>query len=129
MPRVAKQSPNDGQDLVIQQNIIKYRKLKGLTQQELAQAVGLSRSGLADIELGRNKAYAETLARIAKALGTTADSLLGLSGTDTDETIPSLRFLRRLAIIETFPEAKKKHILRTLDDSIKANSEPSATLE
>jgi hypothetical protein len=33
----------------------------------------------------------------------------------------SLRFLKRLAIIETFPEAQKKRILRNLDDNIEAN--------
>lgn len=122
MPRTTKKKFDDGYELIIQQNIVKYRKVKGLTQQELADLIGLSRSGLTDIELGKNNVYGVTIVRIAKALGISADTLLGLNVSEALETIPSLRFLKRLAIIETFPEAQKKRILRNLDDAINSHS-------
>ena len=122
MPRIARKVSDDDCEVVIQQNIIKYRKLKGLTQHELASLIGLSRSGLADIESGRNKVYGDTIVRIAKVLGVSADLLLGLASADAVEVIPSLRFLKRLSIIESFPEAHKKRILRNLDDAINSQA-------
>lgn len=122
MPRVARMVPEDGLDQLISQNIIKCRKLSGLTQQQLADKIGMSRSGLADIELGRNKVYGETVARIAAALGVSTDELLGANTQNAHDSLPSLRFTRRLRDLDQLPEAKKKAILKTLDDLIRANS-------
>lgn len=128
MPRIAKKKNEDACELTIQQNIVKYRKLKGLTQQELADRIGLSRSGLADIETGRNKPYGDTIIRIAKALDVSTDIILGFGESVLSETVPSLRFLKRLAVIETFPEALKKRILRNLDDAIEANGKKTESI-
>ena len=119
MPRLAKKP---SQECHIQENIIKYRKLKGLTQQELADEIGLSRSGLADIETGKNKIYGEVIARISKALQVSTDILLGISPSELSDYSPSIRLVRRLQEIEQLPEAKRKHVLRTIDDLLKANS-------
>ncbi len=123
MPRLAKKSAEDGFELVIQQNIVKFRTIKGLTQQELGDLIGLSRSGIAAIESGKNKVYGDTIVRIAKALGVSADILLGLASSEGSDMVPSLRFLKRLSIIETFPEAQKKRILRNLDEAIAYHSQ------
>ena len=112
----------------ISRNVLAYRKLKGLTQTELGGRIGLSRASVGDIEAGRNRVSSETLARIAKALSVSADALLGLDPLPPGaDNLPSLRFLKRLQVIETFPEAKKKHILRTLDDAIEAQSNKAMT--
>jgi len=60
--------------------------------------------------------------RFAMALGVSSDELLGLSQIDTDQGQPSLRFTRRIRELEQLPEPKKKAILKTLDDLIRANS-------
>ena len=106
----------------IGQRIARFRKLSGLTQQQLADRVGIARILVSDYERGRIRLFDEMVGRVAQALGISSDELLGLAPKPSVSPQVSLRFLRRLAIIETFPEAKKKHILRTLDDSIKANS-------
>ena len=129
MPGLPKNPTDEDFVRVISRNVLAYRKLKGLTQTELGERIGLSRASVGDIEAGRNRVSSETLARIARALSVSADALLGLDppppGTDD---LPSLRFLKRLQVIEAFPEAKKKHILRTLDDAIEAQSK-KATAE
>lgn len=122
MPRIAKTPTSDDLDLTIQQNLIKYRKLKGLTQQELADLIGLSRSAVAGIESGKNKIYGETLARTAKVLDVSLDELAGLTTGASEAEAPSLRLMRRVSEIDKLPESKKKAILKTLDDLIRANS-------
>jgi transcriptional regulator with XRE-family HTH domain len=102
----------------IGQRIARYRKLRGLTQQQLADRVGIARILVSDYERGRIRLFDEMVGRVAQALGISSDELLGLKAQTSDTPQVSLRFLRRLAIIETFPEAKKKHILRSLDDAI-----------
>lgn len=55
--------------------IRKLRKLHGLTQQELADRVGLSRSALALIESGKRGLQAVELIRIADCFGMTVEQL------------------------------------------------------
>lgn len=63
--------------LGIGKNIKNKRKLKGLTQQELADKSSISRSYLGDIEGGRYNPSIETLDDIAHALGIHITSLIG----------------------------------------------------
>lgn len=57
-------------------NIANYRKLKGLTQAELAKVAKMSEGYLAAIEEGRRKPKIKTLARIAKCLDLELELLL-----------------------------------------------------
>jgi transcriptional regulator with XRE-family HTH domain len=123
MPRVPKQTlaPIADTEETIGQRIARFRKMRGFTQKQLAEKIGIVQNLVSDYENGKLRLYDEMLAHFASALKVSADELLGLK---KDEELPalSLRFIKRLSVIETFPEAKKKHILRTLDDSIKANT-------
>ena len=53
------------------------RASAGMTQHELAEAVGLTRTSIANIEAGRQGLTVESLAAVAKGLGVTVASLLG----------------------------------------------------
>lgn len=53
------------------------REAAGLTQQQIANAAGISRPFLVDIEKSRRGAKSETWQRIADALGTTVQELRG----------------------------------------------------
>ena len=59
-----------------------YRKMKGLTQGDLAQNIGLSRSSLAQIELGNRSIDIFELQKMAMVLGFSLDQILssGFSG-------------------------------------------------
>ena len=53
-----------------------YRQYRGLTQTALAQASGVNRVQIADIEAGRKSGSVETLRKLAAALGMTVDDLV-----------------------------------------------------
>ena len=102
--------------------IARIRKERGMTQAELAEKIGIENALVSDYERERIRMYDDLLIRFALALRVSTDELLGLKDYKPDVPVISLRLMKRLAIIEKLPEAKKKHIIRTLDDSIKANS-------
>lgn len=61
----------------VAENIEKYRKQKGLTQEELAEKAGLNRSYFWDIENGRNISI-KTAYKLAKALNIKLSELFDL---------------------------------------------------
>ena len=59
------------------ENIKKYRLLKGLTQEKLAQKADVTYSSLSKIEVGYNdNPRIKTVQKIATALGVTVNDLL-----------------------------------------------------
>lgn len=58
------------------QRVRAFRKLKGFTQDELAQRLGVSIAVLGSIERGTRKADAKILHKIAETLGISTDELL-----------------------------------------------------
>ena len=53
-----------------------YRDRKALTQQELAEAAGLTRPNLARLEAGRQAAIPSTVRKLASALGVEPEDLM-----------------------------------------------------
>ena len=81
----------------------KQRQLIGLTQQELAERIGVSTSFVGHVERGTRKASLETLVALSTALGVGVDYLLaGSLQSSPDEENPSgaMDPYRRLVIRE-----------------------------
>ena len=57
-------------------NVRHHRKLKGLTQEELALEAGMERSYVSDLERGTRNPSVSALGRLAKALGIQPHELL-----------------------------------------------------
>lgn len=57
-------------------NVRRYRKLKGMTQEELALEAGMERSYVSDLKRGTRNPSVRALGRIADALGVEAAALL-----------------------------------------------------
>lgn len=83
--------------------ITRIRKARGLTQEFLARAVGLTRSSIANTETGRQRIPLHVLLAIAQALGVDMIDLL-----DTGRELPSLANL--------LPDNAHKVIEDTLGD-------------
>jgi len=125
MPTPRKKLPSHtaAETVPISARLTALRKLRGLTQIELAEKIGISRDLLSNYEQGRTHLTDDVIIKLAKALRISTDELLGLvDGQNSEAEKVSLRFLKRLTVIEKFPEAKKKRILRNLDDAIEANT-------
>ena len=57
-------------------NVRKYRKIAGLTQEELAEIIGCSNSHIGQIENGRGVPSLDTMVKIANALGVMIDQFV-----------------------------------------------------
>lgn len=66
-------------------NIKKWRKVRGLTQVQLAENTNLSRSYVADIERDRYNPSVETLEAISKALNVKISELVDANNPDPHE--------------------------------------------
>ena len=106
---------------VISERLTKLRDEKGATQEEVAEACGLSRVTLARYENGTRKPIPENLSRLAEYYGKTVDYLLGRSvilGYDADPQASSALVVdisSGLASGKTGDEAAKDCIMDKLD--------------
>ena len=120
-PRKIQRNLQDTQTQLIARQLKLLRKKRGLTQSELAGKVGLTLNAISAYEAGRVHIVDVTLVDIAKALNVSTDELLGVKITKTAIKDISLRLVKRMNAIDALPEIKKRHVLRVLDDTIKAN--------
>jgi Predicted transcriptional regulators len=75
------------------QNLVKYRKLNGLSQKYTAKILGISVQGLWKIEKGATSPSGETLAKIVDVLGITPNQLFGIESI-TEENSNILRKIK-----------------------------------
>lgn len=100
--------------------IVKCRKLRGLTQAELAAKIGITRDVLASYESARAHLNDEMIIRLCLALRISADELLGLKTTPfLQDDPPNLRLMRRLHEIQRLTPLDQKVIIRTIDAFLK----------
>lgn len=72
-------------------NVQKYRKIAGLTQEQLAEKVDCSNSHIGQIENGRGIPSLEVITKIANVLGVSVDQLI-----IADSKHPELIYLREI---------------------------------
>lgn len=77
-------------ELKIGANIARYRKQKGMTQEQLARAVGVSPPAVSKWETGSSYPDVTLLSPIARTLGITADTLLSFGEELTEEDVGAL---------------------------------------
>ena len=76
-------------------NIVKYRKLNGISQKYLASKIGISSQGLLKIEKGISSPSAKTIEKIIDVLCITPNQLFGLEDI-TEENSNLVAILKRL---------------------------------
>lgn len=101
------------------ENLIGLRKLKGLTQGDLAKLSGLSKRIIAYYETKANNDFIDKLQKIAKALNVSASSLIGeentISSTINDVLNIDIRLLKKLKKITKLSIDDQKAINSYLD--------------
>ncbi len=71
--------------IMFAERIKMLRKEKGITQVELAEAMGLSKGTIAMWEVGKREATFDTLCKLAEFFGKSIDYILGRSDDNSDE--------------------------------------------
>ena len=122
MPRVSrlKLSPLEIDQGDIGKRLAQIRKEKGYTQKALAEKMGLIQALVSAYELGKIRLNAEMVIRFSKALGVSADTILGLQGNGHERSNHSLKILRRLTRIDALSVSEQKALLKTVDMFLKA---------
>lgn len=101
------------------------RQSRGLTQAELAAAVGVSRRVIAYYEHEDSQPPGAMLVDLAKALRVSTDQLLGLKA-PKDKTSPrTARLLKRLQKLERLPSADLRVVLKMVDGLLERNARPN----
>lgn len=95
----------------IGQKIRKYRKLQGLSQEQLAEQIGISVTHMSHIETGNTKLSLSVFVAIAKALNVQTDDLLS--------DIPDGRSIALHEVAEILETCTTKQV-RIIADLVKA---------
>lgn len=110
--------------------IRELREKLGMTQDDLAEQAGMNRVTIAKYESGRIEPSSRALPRLAKALGTSADALLGIVPDDdgasdiTDDELMQMREdMRRnpeLRTLFSLTKGATKQEMRQLEGIVRA---------
>ena len=93
------------------------RQAQGMTQIDLAAALGITQSNLSAIERGVRGLTVHQVVKLARSLRVTTDEILSPHGATKNgrHVIEDRRFLRRLRKVGELPERDQQALLRTLD--------------
>ncbi|MBE5214921.1 helix-turn-helix domain-containing protein [Pectobacterium sp. A535-S3-A17] len=95
------------------------RKAQQLTQQQLAEQLGIAQQTMAHYEGGRLKVSAALLPQLAQILSLSLDELLGLPATrQGSKRGPVSRLEQQIDVISRLPRAKQKLVSEILDNVI-----------
>lgn len=104
--------------------IAQLRKARRLSQAELAKAAGVSQGTISAYEHGAKEPGASVVARLAKALGVSADELLGVKpGKPVSEMDPETRKLwKRLKKLRTLSYRDQRAVVRVLELMVRSKT-------
>lgn len=98
------------------QRLRQIRRQKNLSQADLAELVDVHSTHITRYERGMSRPSADTLKRLADALGVSGDYLLnGLSAITTETPIEDTEVLIRFKEVEKMPDDDKAIILKLID--------------
>ncbi|MCA1714432.1 MAG: helix-turn-helix domain-containing protein [Gammaproteobacteria bacterium] len=104
------------------QRIATLRRDRGLTQVQLAEAMGVAQQTLAHYEAGRLRLLAGALPNLADQLGITVEALVGApSKRSAGKRGPAPKLQQQLEQIQTLPKAEQRAISRVLDSVLAAH--------
>ena len=97
------------------ERLARLRKAAGYTQKELGDEVGTSQRMVAYYEAQTEHPPTKLMPALARALGVSADELLGLAAGKARRKTPDSRLDRRLRAVQELPAAEKRQVLAFID--------------
>jgi transcriptional regulator with XRE-family HTH domain len=107
------------------QRIAERRKTLGLTQQQLAEALGIAQQTLAHYEVGRLRVAAALLPPLSQMLDLSLEALLGLP-IKAGKRGPAPRLLAQIERIGALPRGKQRMLLDMIDAALTSTSAQAA---
>lgn len=101
------------------QRLAELRKLRGITQVELAKELGLTQALISQYENDEVRLHGELILKLAKMLGVTCDELLGGKQTKERGGIRNRRLHRYMEQIDQLPKRDQQALLRTINTFLK----------
>ena len=100
--------------------IAKARKERGLTQHQLADALGIAQQTLAHYEVARARIAASLIPQVAELLGLTLDELLmgRPASRGPGKRGPASRLQQQIEAVAQLPKAKQRAVTELLDAMI-----------
>jgi transcriptional regulator with XRE-family HTH domain len=107
------------------QRIAEHRKAMGLTQQQLADSLGIAQQTLAHYEVGRLRVAAALLPPIAKALGLSLEEVFG-EASKASKRGPAPKLQEQIERIGTLPRSKQRMLIDMLNAAINSTDTHAA---
>jgi transcriptional regulator with XRE-family HTH domain len=95
--------------------LARLRKAAGYSQREFAAEIGISNRMLAYYEAQTVHPPAHLLPILARALGVSADQLLGLQKEKRNGRVRDTKLWRRFSEVEKLPPARRRPIVQVID--------------
>lgn len=104
------------------QRVAALRRGRGLTQVQLAEAMGVAQQTVAHYEAGRLRLLAGALPNLADQLGVTVEELVGTPARrGNGKRGPAPKLQQQLEQIQALPKAEQRAISRVLDSVLAAH--------
>ncbi len=94
--------------------IAQLRKEQNLTQQQLADEIGVNQQVVASYEIGRRRVPVSTLPGLAHALGVPIEGLLGVAN-GAAKRGPAPKLQRQLERVSQLPKPQQRFVMQMLD--------------
>ena len=95
--------------------IASARKARNLTQQQLADMLGIVQQSYAQYETGRARIQVAMLPKLARYLGLTMDELMGINAGAKIKPGPSSKLELQIERLRQLPRATQKVVMNMLD--------------
>lgn len=104
------------------ERLARLRKAKGLSQVELARAIGVAQPIVSKYESGELRLHGELIVVLAGLLDVSADELLGLEPASSPQAPKDRRLVRRLEAFDKLPKRDRDALTRTIDAFLTART-------
>ncbi|MDQ0625873.1 helix-turn-helix domain-containing protein [Paraburkholderia graminis] len=93
-----------------------FRKARGITQVQLATALGVSQQTYQSYEVGRRRIQVSALPVVARALSVSLEDLFGESDSPSrSKRGPAPKWQKQIEAIAQLPKAKQQFVAQVLD--------------
>ena len=98
------------------ERLAQQRKTQGLTQVQLADALGVSQQAVTAYESGQRRVPISTLPLLAQTLGVTVEDLIGVqTARSTGKRGPAPKLQQQLERITRLPKAQQRFVMQMID--------------